>query len=248
MNADGIIKKLNNEFPGKVVIPNSKTEPTEVICEVEPSNEHAEYSLAVAYIKKSSPHRHVKATETYVVEEEKLDLYLDGVKKTLNVGQSFDIVPGVIHWAEGNWARVRVTSKPGWKLDDNIIVEKAVSAGGVIVKDGKVLFVNFSDSNGITFPKGHVGQGESYEEAALREAKEETGLRGLKIVRKLGMVTRPSLERDGKVVIKDIYLFLMQTYNVEKGEADEDTEWLSIEEALPRLFPQEAEFLRNQKL
>jgi len=244
MNAEEIIKNLIKEFPGKAVIPNSKTEPTEIICEVEPSREHTEYSLAIAYIKRSEPHRHIKATETYEVGEGRLDLFLDGMRMRLNVGQSVDITPGAIHWAEGEWARVKVTSKPGWILDDHIIVEKAVSAGGVVVKDGKILFVKFSDSNGITFPKGHVEKGETYEEAAIREVAEETGLEGIKVVRKLGMVTRPAIERDGKVVIKDIHLFLMESKGFVQGKADEETEWLSIEEALPRLFPQEAKFLK----
>ena len=97
MNSEELINKLNKEFPGRAVIPNDKTAPTEIICEVEPSTEHADYSLAIAYIKKSEPHRHIKAVETYEVEDEKLDLFLDGIKKTLNVGQSYIINPGVIH-------------------------------------------------------------------------------------------------------------------------------------------------------
>lgn len=122
MKADEIIKKLNKDFPGKAVIPNSKTEPTEIICEVDPSSEHGDYSLAVAYIKKSVPHRHIKAIETYEVEDGKLDLFLDGVIKILTKGQKHTIQPGVIHWAEGDWVRVKVTSKPGWVLEDHIQV------------------------------------------------------------------------------------------------------------------------------
>jgi len=245
MKAEEIIKKLKSEFPGKSVIPNSEANPGEIICEVEPTNEHSDYSLAIAYIKKSSSHRHVKTIETYEVEEGQLDLYLDGVRNTLRTNQTYTINPGIIHWAEGNWTRVKVASKPGWTSDDHIIVEKAISAGGVVVKDGKIAFVKFPEGEGITFPKGHVEQGESYEQAALREVSEETGLKVLKIVKELGIVTRPSVETDGKVVIKDIHLFLINVESSALGNADEETVWLSMDEAIPRLFPQEAEFLKK---
>lgn len=247
MTPEEIIKKLKSDFPGKAVFPNSDTNPEEIICEVDSSAGHSDFSLAVAFIKNSVPHRHIKTVETYEVEDGKLDLFLDGVKKTLSVGQSYTINPGVIHWAEGGWTRVKVTSKPGWTPEDHIAVEKAVSAGGIVVKDGKILFVKFPSGEGVTFPKGHVEKGETYDEAATREVMEETGLGGVKVNKKMGMVTRPAIEKDGKVVIKDIHLFLMKTEGFVQGKADEETVWLSMEEALPRLFPQEADFLKTNK-
>jgi len=126
-------------------------------------------------------------------------------------------------------------------------MKKAVSAGGVIVQNGEILFVKFPDGKGITFPKGHVEKGETYEQTALREAIEETGYVDLQIVKKLGMVTRPAIETNGKKVIKDIHLFLMKIVGEEKGKADEETEWLTIEEALTRLMPQEVSFLEKIK-
>ncbi len=127
-------------------------------------------------------------------------------------------------------------------------MKKAVSAGGVIILNGKMLLVKFPDGKGVTFPKGHIEKGETYEQAALREVTEETGFKDLHIVEGLGTVTRPAVENDGTEVIKDIHLFLMKITGEEKGEADEETEWLTIEEALTKLMPQEAEFLRNLKL
>ena len=72
-------------------------------------------------------------------------------------------------------------SKNRKTIDHNAVLGKAVSAGGVVVRDGKIIFVKFSDGQGITFPKGHVEQGETYEQAALREVGEETGLKDLQI-------------------------------------------------------------------
>lgn len=49
------------------------------------------------------------------------------------------------------------------------------SAGCVVFKDDSVLLVSFSKRVG--FPKGHVENGESMEETALRETYEETGVK-----------------------------------------------------------------------
>lgn len=245
MTADEIVASLSNEFPNKNILRNSEQDTSEILCEAEPSSLHPEYSEAIVYIKSSTPHIHTRATETYKVEKGELTLYLVGIAQTIREGQSTVIKPEVIHWAEGDWARVWVRSEPGWIFEDHIIIDRATSAGGVIVKDGKILFVKFPEGKGITFPKGHIEEGETYEQTALREVKEETGCKDLEIVKNLGMVTRPAIETDGTKVIKDIHLFLMKLTSDKNGSADEETEWLTIEEALTRLMPQEAEFLRK---
>lgn len=55
-----------------------------------------------------------------------------------------------------------------------------ISCGGVVytVKDGKVFYVIVKSIEGIYgFPKGHVEDGETEEETAMREILEETGLK-----------------------------------------------------------------------
>jgi 8-oxo-dGTP diphosphatase len=51
------------------------------------------------------------------------------------------------------------------------------AAGGVVERDGSVLLVHRPKYDDWSFPKGKLEGGESWEEGALREVEEETGLR-----------------------------------------------------------------------
>jgi 8-oxo-dGTP diphosphatase len=51
------------------------------------------------------------------------------------------------------------------------------AAGGVVVRDGRVLVVHRPGHEDWSFPKGKLESGETWETAALREVHEETGLR-----------------------------------------------------------------------
>ena len=52
------------------------------------------------------------------------------------------------------------------------------AAGGVVVRDdGRVALVHRPRYDDWTLPKGKLDAGETFEEAALREVEEETGLR-----------------------------------------------------------------------
>ena len=132
-------------------------------------------------------------------------------------------------------------------------MNKAVSAGGVIIKivdnTPKILLVYFRDDpyrGNVTFPKGHLNEGESEEQAALREVVEETGLQNPWIVRKLGVISRLAKEDTSETVLKDIHLFLMQTDNFVHAKAEERYRWFSYEEALERLsFQEEKNFLKK---
>jgi len=124
---------------------------------------------------------------------------------------------------------------------------KVVSAGGIVVIDGRILFTKLTHVGKITFPKGHIENGETPEEAALREFTEETGFKNVKITKKLGIVTKPSIERDGSRVIKDIHLYLMKITGNSKTKPEEETVWLTIDEAIPLMVSQEVAFLEKIK-
>jgi len=60
------------------------------------------------------------------------------------------------------------------------------TAGGVVANaEGKILVM--SRYNNYDFPKGHIEEGESMEEAALREVKEETNVKDLLLGEKIGI-------------------------------------------------------------
>jgi 8-oxo-dGTP diphosphatase len=64
------------------------------------------------------------------------------------------------------------------------VTEGIHAAGGVVVRDGRVLLVHRPRYDDWTLPKGKLDPGESFEDAALREVEEETGVRG-RLVREL---------------------------------------------------------------
>jgi 8-oxo-dGTP diphosphatase len=57
------------------------------------------------------------------------------------------------------------------------VSDRVEAAGGVVIRDGKVLLVHRPRYDDWTLPKGKLDPGESFEDAALREVEEETGLR-----------------------------------------------------------------------
>jgi len=136
-------------------------------------------------------------------------------------------------------------------------MKKAVSAGGIVLrkaKDGfEMLLVYSNYFNSWMIPKGHVKDGESNEEAAVREVEEETGLKDVKIVSKLGMISRKSKELSQEIVNKDIHIFLFKTDSETSSprKNPEDltmTRWFRIDDGIASLyFEPDRKFLLNHR-
>lgn len=89
-------------------------------------------------------------------------------------------------------------------------MKKAVSCGGVVIFRGKILLLykNFHNRyEGWVLPKGTVEIGESYQETALREVKEESGVIA-RIDEYVGK-SEYSFNIPGDVVEKEVHWYLM---------------------------------------
>lgn len=89
----------------------------------------------------------------------------------------------------------------------------------VIVKAGKVLLTRRSDIPMWCLPGGRVDAGESVAQAAIREAREETGL-DVKLKALVGVYSRPNWRSRGDHVI----LFLAEPISGEIGLSNETTD------------------------
>jgi 8-oxo-dGTP pyrophosphatase MutT (NUDIX family) len=88
----------------------------------------------------------------------------------------------------------------------------------------------------LALPKGHIDPGESAEEAARREAREEAGVEG-SLVEKLGDV-RYWYQRDGQRVLKVVSFFLFRYRSGSVRDHDDEVdsaEWVPLDDA-PRLL------------
>jgi 8-oxo-dGTP diphosphatase len=99
------------------------------------------------------------------------------------------------------------------------------AAGGVVVRDGLVALVHRPRYDDWTLPKGKLDNGESFEEAALREVEEETGLRA-RLLREL-----PSVSYEVRGRPKVVRYWLMEVESDEGFVANDEVDevrWVEL--------------------
>lgn len=112
---------------------------------------------------------------------------------------------------------------------------KLYIAGGGLVYNSKneILFIHRNGRWDI--PKGKIEKGESIEECAIREVEEETGVKGLEIIKTLD-TTYHVFKRNGKFCLKETFWFEMRTTSTEeltpqKNEGIKKAKWLNFEKS-----------------
>ncbi len=103
------------------------------------------------------------------------------------------------------------------------------AAGGVVLRDGDVCLVHRPRYDDWTLPKGKLDRGESFEDAALREVWEETGLRC-----RLGDELEPARYRDHKGRSKLVRYWAMEIVSDDGFEPDDEVDelrWVPAAEA-----------------
>jgi 8-oxo-dGTP pyrophosphatase MutT (NUDIX family) len=115
--------------------------------------------------------------------------------------------------------------------------EQEFSAGGVVVRDSEcVVIVPFKRSQRgervLGLPKGHPDDGETPEEAAAREVREETGVEA-ELVAPLGDVTY-TYQRKSRRISKRVRFFLFRYRSGSTDDHDheiEEARWMPLAEA-----------------
>lgn len=129
-------------------------------------------------------------------------------------------------------------------------------AGGIVMNPkGKVLVVQ-QGSGAWTLPKGHMEGSESALAAARRETYEESGLKNLRLVRRLGSYKRNKISRSGKGEYPDlprlITIFLFTTRSVKKPKPRDpenpQARWFDRDKVAKRLaHPKDKKFFLEWK-
>ena len=140
-------------------------------------------------------------------------------------------------------------------------MKREFSAGGIVFNDkGQVLITQHSQNKHWSFPKGLIDSGQTYQEAALREVKEEGGIEA-EILDKVGYSKyvysfggpaspdEPGASRGGEKIFKIVTYFLMKYLSGDIADHDWEVSelgWFEPEKALKQLtFSQDKELLKK---
>ncbi len=130
-------------------------------------------------------------------------------------------------------------------------MKREFSAGGIVFKtvrsQGQVLLTKHSQNKHWSFPKGLIDPGQTTEEAALREVREEGGVEA-EIVDKVGY-SKYVYTLNGEKIFKVVTYFLMRYLSGNPSDHDwevEEAGWYEVDEAIKQLtFSQDKALLKK---
>ncbi len=140
-------------------------------------------------------------------------------------------------------------------------MRREFSAGGIVFNNkGQVLVTQHSQNKHWSFPKGLIDPGQTPEQAALREVREEGGVEA-EIIAKVGYSKyvytlngpaspdEPGASRGGEKIFKIVTYFLMKYVSGDIADHDwevSDIGWYEPEDALKKLtFSHDKELLKK---
>ena len=112
-------------------------------------------------------------------------------------------------------------------------IEREASYGGVVVRDREVLVITPAGRPDVcTLPKGGAKPGESEQQTAAREVREETGVQ-VRVVARLGDVEY-WYRRSGRRVFKTVGYYLCDYVSGDTADHDHEVDearWMPLEQA-----------------
>lgn len=132
-------------------------------------------------------------------------------------------------------------------------LKREFSAGGIVFNGkGQVLLIQTESTKDHEtkywgFPKGHIEEGQTTKDAALREVHEEGGVIA-EIISKIGDM-RYVYTRDGQRIFKVVVIYLMRYKSGDPKDHDHEVleaQWFALEDALQKLsFAQDKKLLEK---
>lgn len=168
----------------------------------------------------------------------------DNVLHIEYAGQSINLLK-IIHLLEEStinysYVNIYTSDLQGLWADFQGICRIVTAAGGVVQSNtGKILSIFRRGSWDL--PKGKIENGETIEDAAVREVEEETGIHVLVLKEKITITYHTYRTKSGKLILKPTHWYLMTAaegpLSPQKEEDIEKAIWIDTNKLLKKVEP-----------